>query len=199
MTASYGMRCLLARRLVESGVRFVQIFPRPVQPWDQHSNLKNDLGSICASTDQPSAALIRDLRERGLLESTIVIWTGEFGRLPITQNSNGRDHNRNAFSLILTGGGFKKGLIYGETDDLGYKSVVNRVSVPDLHATILSLLGLDHERVTYPHNGNTETSNRFQGQRCPRGQRSVGVTSSSLRGNSRPRPAHDRIHSSTRV
>ena len=158
VTASYGMRCLLARRLVESGVRFVQIFPRPVQPWDQHSNLKNNLESICANTDQPSAALVSDLKERGLLESTIVVWTGEFGRLPITQNSNGRDHNRNAFSLLLAGGGFKKGLVYGETDELGYKSVVDRVSVPDLHATILSLLGLDHDQVTYPHNGNTETS-----------------------------------------
>jgi hypothetical protein len=156
VTAGYGMRCLLARRLVESGVRFVQIFPPPFQPWDQHMDLKNDLEKICAVTDQPSAALINDLKERGLLDGTIVMWTGEFGRLPTTQHGNGRDHNRNAFSLILSGGGFRKGLIYGETDELAYKAVVNRVSVPDLHATVLHLLGLDHKRVLYPHDGNEE-------------------------------------------
>ena len=131
------MRCLMARRLVEAGVRFVQVTTRPGQPWDQHSKLKKDLTKISTETDQGAAALVRDLEERGLLESTIVMWAGEFGRLPTTQNADGRDHNRNAFTLWFAGGGFKPGLIYGETDDLGYKSVVDRVSVPDMIATVL--------------------------------------------------------------
>jgi len=160
ITAGYGTRCLMARRLVESGVRFVQIFPPLVpsfQPWDNHNNLHNDLQSICAQTDQPAAALIKDLKAKGLLDETIVMWTGEFGRLPITENDNGRDHNRHAFTLLLAGGGFKNGLIYGATDEFGYKAVVDRVSVPDLHATILAQLGLDHKRLTYPHAGREDS------------------------------------------
>jgi len=159
-TAGYGLRCLMARRLVESGVRFVQIFP-PVkphsQPWDAHGNVKTDNEAICAKTDLPSAALISDLKARGLLESTIVLWTGEFGRLPVSQNGSGRDHNRNAFSLLLAGGGFKAGHVHGATDEVGYKSVVDTVSVPDLHATLLHQLGIDHEQLTYPHHGRPET------------------------------------------
>jgi len=160
VTAGYGTRCLMARRLVESGVRFVQIFPPltpSTQPWDNHNNLKNDLQAICAHTDQPSAALIRDLKGRGLLGETIVMWTGEFGRLPITENENGRDHNRHAFTLLLAGGGFNGGLTYGATDEFGYKAVENRVSVPDLHATLLHSLGLDHERLTYPYQGREDS------------------------------------------
>jgi hypothetical protein len=156
VTASYAARCLMARRLVEAGVRFVQIFP-PVASWDHHSNLKEGLQSMCAQTDQPSAALIQDLKGRGILDSTIVMWTGEFGRLPITQGGSGRDHDRHGFSLFLAGGGFKSGLAYGETDEFGYKAVVNRVGVPDLQATILHLLGLDHNRLTYPYHGILET------------------------------------------
>jgi hypothetical protein len=159
-TAGYGTRCLMARRLVESGVRFVQIFP-PVQPqfqpWDAHSNTKTENEAICARTDQPSAALIKDLKERGLLDTTIVLWTGEFGRLPVSQNGNGRDHNRHAFSLLLAGGGFKAGHAHGATDEVGYASVEGRVGVPDLHATLLHQLGLDHDRLTYPHHGQPET------------------------------------------
>lgn len=158
-TAAYGTRCLMARRLIEAGVRFVQVFPplKPsFQPWDNHSNLKTELRTICGQVDQPSAALILDLKQRGLLEDVIVMWTGEFGRLPITEGADGRDHNRHAFSLLLGGGGFKGGHIHGATDDFGYKSVLNRVSVPDLHATILHLLGLDHTRLTYLHNGRPE-------------------------------------------
>ena len=153
----YGMRCLMARRLVEAGVRFVQVTTRPGQPWDQHNNLKEALSKIAAETDQGAAALVHDLDERGLLDSTIVMWAGEFGRLPTTQNANGRDHNRNAFTLWFAGGGFKPGLIYGETDDLGYKSVVDRVSVPDMIATVLHQLGLDHRKTQYPHGGRMET------------------------------------------
>jgi len=160
ITAGYGTRCLMARRLVEAGVRFVQVFPPldpSFQPWDQHNDLKVQLETICAHTDQPFAALIRDLKGRGLLDSTIVMWSGEFGRLPTTEGDFGRDHNRNAFSSVMVGGGFKEGLVYGETDEFGYKSVVNRVSVPDLHSTIFYLMGIDHERLTYPHHGILET------------------------------------------
>ena len=160
LTAGYGTRCLLARRLVESGVRFVQIFP-PVkpqnQPWDSHGNVKDQNEQICARCDQGSAALIKDLKQRGLLDSTIVIWTGEFGRLPVSQNGKGRDHNRNAFSLIVAGGGFKSGHVHGATDEIGYRSVENRVSVADLHATVLHQLGFDHNQLTYMHQGRPET------------------------------------------
>ena len=158
-TAGYGTRCLMARRLVESGVRFVQVFPPlspSFQPWDNHGDLKNGLRTICGHVDQPSAALITDLKQRGLLDEVIVQWTGEFGRLPITEGSDGRDHNRHAFSLLMSGGGFKPGHIHGATDEFGYKSVENRVSVPDLHATILHQLGLDHTRLNFTHNGRPE-------------------------------------------
>ena len=117
-TAGYGLRCLMARRLIETGVRFVQIFP-PVkpqfQPWDSHTNVKTENEAICAKTDLPSAGLITDLKQRGLLDSTVVLWSGEFGRLPVSQNGSGRDHNRNAFSLIVAGGGFKSGCVHGTT------------------------------------------------------------------------------------
>jgi hypothetical protein len=159
-TAGYGTRLLMARRLIESGVRFVQVFP-PVkpqfQPWDAHTNVKTENETICSQTDLPFAGLIRDLKSRGLLERTIVIWSGEFGRLPVSQNGSGRDHNRNAFSLLLAGGGFKAGHVHGATDDVGYRSVEARVSVPDLHATLLNQLGLDHERLTYRHHGSDES------------------------------------------
>jgi hypothetical protein len=160
LTAGYGLRCLMARRLVESGVRFVQIFP-PVQPqfqpWDAHSNVRTENEGICGRTDLPSAGLIKDLKQRGMLDSTIVIWAGEFGRLPISQNGSGRDHNRNAFSILVAGGGFKAGYVHGATDELGYRSVENVVSVPDLHATLLHQLGLDHTRLTYRHHGSDES------------------------------------------
>jgi uncharacterized protein (DUF1501 family) len=156
-TERYGLRCLMARKLVEAGVRFVQIHPKPFQPWDQHSNLKKDLTDICDNCDLPTAGLIRDLKQRGLLDDTIVIWSGEFGRLPVSQNGNGRDHNRNAFSLLLAGGGFKRGHVHGETDDVGYKAAVDKVSVSDLHATVLHQMGLDHETLSYHHSGRDET------------------------------------------
>jgi uncharacterized protein (DUF1501 family) len=158
-TAGYGARCLMARRLVEVGVRFVQVFPPldpSFQPWDNHSKLKTDLTKISRHVDQPSAALIRDLKQRGLLNNVIVLWSGEFGRLPITEGKDGRDHNRHAFSLLLAGGGFKAGHVHGSTDDFGYKSIENRVSVPDLHATILHQLGIDHTRLSFLHNGRPE-------------------------------------------
>jgi uncharacterized protein DUF1501 len=155
-TAEYGARCLLARRLVEHGVRFVQIFLNS-QPWDTHSKNAENLRGLCARTDQPSAALVLDLKRRGLLDSTIVLWTGEFGRLPISQGADGRDHNRHAFSLWLAGGGFRGGYVHGATDDFGYQAISDVVRVPDLHATLLHALGLDHERLTYPHEGREDT------------------------------------------
>jgi len=153
----YGLRCLMARRLVERGVRFVQVTTSPGQPWDHHNNIKRDMHKIATEVDQGSAALIQDLAGRGMLDETIVMWAGEFGRLPTTQNGDGRDHNRNAFTIFFAGGGFRKGFVYGETDEFGYKSVVNRVAVPDMIATVLKQLGLDHERVRFPHGGRTET------------------------------------------
>jgi len=160
MTANFGTRCLMARRLVESGVRFVQVLV-PVRsggmPWDHHENIKAGLEAICPQVDRPTAGLIRDLKHRGLLEETIVIWTGEFGRLPISQKGSGRDHNRNAFSLVIAGGGFKAGHVHGKTDDLGYQAVEGKVSCPDLLATILNQLGLDHNRLKYAHHGREES------------------------------------------
>jgi uncharacterized protein (DUF1501 family) len=156
VTAEYGKRCLLARRLVEHGVRFVQLFLAS-QPWDTHNKNAENLKKLCAATDQPSAALVTDLKQRGLLDTTVVLWTGEFGRLPVSQGADGRDHNRHAFSLWLAGGGFRKGLVHGATDEFGYRSVEDVVHVSDLHATLLCALGLDHERLTFPHEGRPDS------------------------------------------
>jgi len=148
----YGARCLTARKLIEQGVRFVGVYMSG-QPWDTHSRNAESLKGLCARTDQPSAALVKDLKQRGLLDSTIVIWTGEFGRLPISQGPDGRDHNRHAFSSWIAGGGFKQGCVYGATDPFGYASVENVVNVHDLHATMLASLGLDHNRLAVPYDG----------------------------------------------
>jgi len=126
-------------------------------PWDHHSNLKDGLEDLCPQVDRPTAALVRDLKRRGLLESTIVLWSGEFGRLPVSQGGTGRDHNRHAFSALLAGGGFKAGYVHGATDEFGYRAVEGRVSCPDLLATLLHQLGLDHERLSYLHHGRDET------------------------------------------
>jgi len=155
-TANYARRCLMARRLVESGVRFVQLYLSG-QPWDTHDKNAERLHDLCRMTDQPSAALVLDLKRRGLLDSTIVLWCGEFGRLPIAQGKDGRDHNRRAFSLWIAGGGFRKGYIHGATDDFGYKAVQDEVRVYDLHATLLHALGLDHNRLTFPHEGRADS------------------------------------------
>lgn len=151
-TAEYGRRCLIARRLVERGVRFVQLFLSG-QPWDTHSKNAATLKGLCGRIDQPSAALVQDLKQRGLLDRTIVMWGGEFGRLPVSQGPDGRDHNRHANSLWLAGGGFKKGYAHGETDPFGYAAVKDIVPIHDLHATLLHALGLDHVALTYPHEG----------------------------------------------
>ncbi len=160
-TQRYGLRCLMARRMIEAGVRFVQVFPDinkgNTQVWDSHQNVKTQNEACFAFADRPTAALITDLKQRGLFDSTIVIWSGEFGRLPVSQNGSGRDHNRNAFSLLLAGGGFKDGHVHGATDEVGYRSVEGRVSVNDLHATLLHQLGLDHNELTFTHHGRPET------------------------------------------
>ena len=150
---SYGSKCLMARRLIESGVRFVQVYSDG--EWDAHNDLTKNHTEHCAATDVPVAGLLADLEARGLLDSTLVIWGGEFGRMPISQNGNGRDHNPNGFMQWMAGAGIKGGTSYGETDEIGYAAVENRVSVNDFHATILHLLGLDHERLTYFHNGRS--------------------------------------------
>jgi hypothetical protein len=161
-TDSYARRCLIARRLVERGVRFVQLYINS-QIWDNHTNLATDLKAACDRTDQPIAALLRDLKQRGLFDSTLVVWGGEFGRLPIAQLSPdkderkaGRDHNKNAFCTWMAGAGIKGGTTYGTTDDLGLAAVEDRVSVPDWHATILHLLGLHHEQLFLEQNGLKE-------------------------------------------
>ena len=151
VTRSYGGKCLLARRLVERGVRFVQVYSDG--EWDAHSNLAGNHGQHCAATDTPIAGLLTDLKQRGLLDSTLVIWGGEFGRMPVSQGNNGRDHNPHGFVTWMAGAGIRGGVSYGETDDIGFKAAVDPVSVHDLHATMLHLLGLDHKRLTFLHNG----------------------------------------------
>jgi hypothetical protein len=151
-------QCLIARRLVERGTRFVQIYSGGMDnqlSWDGHRDIRGNHSQFALETDRPVAGLLADLAQRGLLDSTLVIWGGEFGRLPVSQRdaSPGRDHNPFANTVWLAGGGVKGGVSFGETDDVGYRAVVNRVEVHDLHATLLHLLGLDHERLTYLHNG----------------------------------------------
>ncbi len=148
---SFANNCLLARRLIQKGVRFVELFH---ESWDQHGGLKRDLPKNCQATDQASAALIKDLKQQGLLDETLVVWSGEFGRTPMVQGGNdGRDHHPNSFSLWLAGGGIKSGLAYGNTDDLGFNVAENPVHVHDLHATLLHLLGFDHRQLTYRFQG----------------------------------------------
>ncbi|MEX2118687.1 MAG: DUF1501 domain-containing protein [Pirellulales bacterium] len=154
-TELFGGQCLLARRLVERGVRFVEVLcPKvPGDRWDQHSALKEGHENNARATDKPVAGLLKDLKARGLLEETLVVWAGEFGRTPMAQGSDGRDHNPFGFSIWLAGGGVKGGTIYGATDDYGYFAIENKVHMHDLHATILHLLGLDHTRLTYRFSG----------------------------------------------
>ena len=150
-TDNFGRQCLLARRLVEAGVRYVELSTGNV--WDQHGNLKNGHEKNSLATDKPIAGLLADLKARGMLEDTLVVWGGEFGRTPIVQGSNGRDHNPQGFCYWLAGGGVRAGIAHGNTDDYGYYAVEDRVHVHDLHATMLHLMGLNHERLTYRYAG----------------------------------------------
>jgi hypothetical protein len=155
-TADFGLRCLLARRMVERGVRFVQLYCGDTNGWDGHSKISQNHTELCAASDQPVAGLLRDLKQRGLLETTLVVWGGEFGRTPMSEGSDGRDHNPHGFSMWMAGGGVKGGQVIGATDDVGLRAAVDKTHVHDLHATILHLLGLDHTRLTYRHNGRNE-------------------------------------------
>jgi Protein of unknown function (DUF1501) len=156
VTAHFGRNCLLARRLVERGVRFIQIYSggnEGPKAWDAHDNLKKNHDLHCQETDLPIAGLLQDLKQRGLLDSTLIIWGGEFGRTPFAEDGVGRDHHAKAFTMWLAGGGIKGGTVYGSTDEFGYNVVENPVTVPDLHATCLHLLGLDHTKLVYPFMG----------------------------------------------
>ncbi len=151
ITEDFGRQCMMARRLSEAGVRFVQVSHS--YKWDQHSRLRRDHEQNAREVDKPISGLLTDLKARGLLKDTLVLWGGEFGRTPTAQGSDGRDHNPEAFTIWLAGGGTKPGVRYGSTDDYGYYSVVDKVHFHDLHATILHLLGLDHKKLTYRYAG----------------------------------------------
>ncbi len=159
VTDTFGRQCLMARRLVERGVRFVQVYHtetagrKSCQLWDQHGNLKAGLLENCAATDVPIAGLIKDLKGRGLLEDTLVVWGGEFGRTPTAENADGREHHPFGFTMWMAGGGVKSGIVHGATDEFGWHSVQDIVHVHDLHATILHLMGIDHEKQTYHYGG----------------------------------------------
>ena len=156
MTEDFGLRCLLARRMVERGVRFVQLYCGDTNGWDGHSDMEGNHSKLCAQSDLPVAGLLKDLKSRGLLDSTLVIWGGEFGRMPMSEGSNGRDHNPHGFSMFLAGGGVKGGQVIGTTDAVGLRAESDKAHVHDIHATILHLLGLDHTRLTFRHNGRNE-------------------------------------------
>jgi len=156
VTHEFGSRCLLARRLVERGVRFVQLYSGDVNGWDAHDDVEANHARMCARTDKPVAGLLADLKRRGLLDSTLVVWGGEFGRMPMSESGRGRDHNPHGFTYWMAGAGIRGGTVLGATDAVGLRAEVDRVHVHDLHATILHLLGLDHTRLTFPHNGRDE-------------------------------------------
>jgi uncharacterized protein (DUF1501 family) len=155
-TDEFGRRCLLARRLVERGVRFVQLYSGDTVGWDAHEDVAKNHDLVCRRTDRPIAGLLRDLRRRGLLDDTLVIWGGEFGRMPMSEQGRGRDHNPWGYSVWLAGARVRGGFAHGATDEFGLRAVDGTVHVHDLHATILHLLGIDHEKLTYLHNGRQE-------------------------------------------
>ena len=155
-TDEFGQRCLLARRLVERGVRFVQLYSGDTNGWDAHQDVAKNHGTYCARTDKPVAGLLTDLRQRGMLDDTLVIWGGEFGRMPMSEQGKGRDHNPWGYTVCLAGAGVRGGFAFGATDPFGLRAVEGKVHVHDLHATILHLLGFDHEGLTYTHNGRDE-------------------------------------------
>jgi len=155
-TANMGRLCLLARRLSESGVRFVQIYHGAGSKWDAHSGIEKNHSGLCLEMDKPVAGLLRDLKQRGLLDETLVIWGGEFGRTPMSEQGNGRDHNPTGFTMWMAGGGVRGGQTLGSTDELGLRAVENRLHVHDLHATILGLMGIDNMQLTYLHKGRPE-------------------------------------------
>ncbi len=156
VTAEFGTRCLLAGRLVESGVRFVQLYCGDTNGWDGHADVEGNHTKLCAQSDLPIAGLMKDLKARGLWDLTLIIWGGEFGRMPMSEGQNGRDHNPHGFSMWLAGAGVKGGQVIGSTDAVGLRAETEKAHVHDIHATILHLLGFDHEQLTYRHNGRDE-------------------------------------------
>jgi len=163
-TAVLGRNCLLARRLVEQGVRFVQLYSGTGSKWDAHSKIEQNHSELCRAVDKPIAALLKDLKARGLLESTLVVWGGEFGRTPMSEKGDGRDHNPTGFTMWMAGGGVKGGQVIGETDELGLHAVKDRLHVHDIHATILWLMGLDHTKLIYRHQGRPERLTLNEGE-----------------------------------
>jgi uncharacterized protein (DUF1501 family) len=147
---SYASNCLLARKLAERGVRFIQLYHRD---WDHHNNVKGNMEFKAQETDRATAALITDLKQRGMLDDTLVIWGGEFGRTPMSQGGDGRDHHIKGFTYLMAGGGMKSGISYGSTDEFGYAAAENVVTVHDFHATMLHVLGIDHKRLTMKYQG----------------------------------------------
>jgi hypothetical protein len=163
-TAVFGRNCLLARRLVERGVRFVQLYHGAGSKWDAHTKIEQNHAQLCRSSDKPIAGLLRDLKQRGLLDDTLVIWGGEFGRTPMSEKGDGRDHNPTGFTMWLAGGGVQGGRTVGTTDDLGLHAVEDRLHVHDLHATFLHLLGLDHMKLVYRYKGRPERPTLNEGE-----------------------------------
>jgi hypothetical protein len=155
-TAEFGLRCLLARRMVERGVRFLQLYCGDTNGWDGHADVEGNHRALCLASDKPVAGLLKDLKMRGLLDSTLVIWGGEFGRTPMTEGTNGRDHNPHGFTMWMAGGGIKGGQVIGATDAVGLRAEQDKTHVHDIHATILHLLGLNHHKLTFRHNGRNE-------------------------------------------
>lgn len=155
-TATFGRMCLLSRRLVERGVRFVQLYHGAGSKWDAHSGIEANHSGLCQASDQPIAGLLKDLKQRGLLDQTLVVWGGEFGRTPMSEKGNGRDHNPTGFTMWMAGGGVRGGQTIGTTDELGLRAVEDRLHVHDLHASILHLLGLDNRQLTWFFKGRPE-------------------------------------------
>ncbi|MEX0689577.1 MAG: DUF1501 domain-containing protein [Pirellulales bacterium] len=172
-TAAFGRTCLLARRLVERGVRFVQLYHGAGNKWDAHSGIEKNHAELCRQMDRPVAGLLADLRRRGLLDSTLVVWGGEFGRTPMSEKGNGRDHNPTGFTMWMAGGGVPGGTVIGATDEAGLRAVEERMHIHDIHATILHLMGLDHMRLIYSNNGRPERPTLNEGEAHPQ---LVGIT-----------------------
>ena len=168
-TKVYGRQCLMARRLIERGVRFVQLYHGAGSKWDSHSGMERNHARLCANVDQPIVGLIQDLKQRGLLDETLVIWGGEFGRTPMSEKGDGRDHNPTGFTMWMAGGGVKGGQTIGETDELGLHATKEKLHVHDLHATVLDLVGLDHTKTIYMHKGRPERVDLNEGKSVAEG------------------------------
>jgi len=162
-TQTFGRMCLLARRLAERGVRFIQLYHGAGSKWDAHKGIEKNHSSLCASMDKPVAGLLKDLKRRGLLEDTLVIWGGEFGRTPMSEQGDGRDHNPTGFTMWVAGGGVRGGQTLGATDEVGLHAIEQKMHIHDLHASFLSLLGLDHMRLEYRHKGRPERPTQNEG------------------------------------